>query len=858
MKVMLVNVLPEREVRIAIAELGEAREPSLLLDYYVENFAKRSTTGNVYKAKIAAVNEQLQAAFVDYGDIKQGLLTLNKISGRHTYRTRSRETQNETSITELVREGDDILVQVDKDPRGEKGASVTCFLQIQGQHIVLNARRTKLHISRMITGKERVRLERVLEQLEIPNNMGLVIRTSARDKTLEVIQEDLDECVSLMQLIEKAYEQSVAPRLLYEANNMVQEVLRDNLHSDIKKVFIDDLQVYNEVLTFVKNFMPDFTGEIQNYTDALPLFTKYRVENQTNIVFDRVVQLPSGGQIVLDPTEALLAIDVNSARSHYSSNFRELALKTNLEAAEAVFRQLRLRDIGGLIVIDFIDMYSEEDVKDLENLVDQLCTRDRGRTRWEALSQFGMMQLQRRRSKSSIYETEFDTCKYCGGHGIQRTIASVSHRILREIEARCHGRHITLIRTHITKNVADFITTQLRTHMVQIEMKSRAKLEFVLDQHRDDSTYTVEAFMHPKSAKPIQKRSYERGVPEGITSRSRKIIDRPEPMKEIQQAAVVRPEITRTAAKRAKVTPAHRQTKSTFMESLMRIVRFPVWITKRLFVVAPEQQKRNENQKGKKSQSRVSRSKSRKKEAASRKNFEKTSSTRNKAKRFNRNVATIETKIRDRHTQNVQAKSSNQASSQKKQKPNASKSHDRPQRIEAQVRQKPIELSKKSDTKRTPRNANNSKKKPDKFVQQDHPRQTKVAMAPEKNRIVSPKDTQTAPDLVTNLLNEPTTVPQRKEASETENVGEAKSPPAKTRKPHANFTDQIKISPIETDVPTSLVQKSDEINVPPTSKVNQDKSNGDPNLNEDAKKTRAGNDPRSESRINREISIIIS
>lgn len=856
MKVMLVNVLPEREVRIAIAELGEAREPSLLLDYYVENFAKRSTTGNVYKAKIAAVNEQLQAAFVDYGDVKQGLLTLNKINGKHTYRTRSRETQNETSITELVREGNDILVQVDKDPRGEKGASVTCFLQIQGQHIVLNARRTKLHISRMITGKERVRLERVLDQLEIPDNMGLVIRTSARDKTLEVIQEDLDECVALMQLIEKAYEQSVAPRLLYEANNMVQEVLRDNLHSDIKKVFIDDMQVYNEVLTFVKNFMPDFTGEIQNYTDALPLFTKYRVENQTNIVFDRVVQLPSGGQIVLDPTEALLAIDVNSARSHYSSNFRELALKTNLEAAEAVFRQLRLRDIGGLIVIDFIDMYSEEDIKNLENLVDQLCTRDRGRTRWEALSQFGMMQLQRRRSKSSIYETEFDTCKFCGGHGIQRTIASVSHRILREIEARCHGRHITLIRTHITKNVADFITTQLRTHMVQIEMKSRAKLEFILDQHRDDSTYTVEAFMHPKSAKPIQKRSYERGVPEGITSRNRKIIDRPEPVQEIQQAAVVRPEITRTAAKRSRVAVERRTTKSTFMESLMRIVRFPIWITKRLFVVAPEQQKRNVNQKNKKSRSRVTPTKSRKQEAASRNNSEKTSLTRNKAKKFNRNVATIENKIEDK--QNVQAKSSNQGSTQKKKKPHAAKAHDGPHRHDTQVHQKPKELRKKSTTKDSSRNSKKAKQKTDKLIQLDQPRRTKVAKSPEKKRNASPKDPQLTPNLDTKLANEPATVPPRKDDREAENVGEAKLPPVKARKSRANFTELIKISPIESDVSTSLTPKSAELSDLPTSKVQQDTSNGDPNRSDDTEKTRAGNDPRSESRKNREVSITVS
>ena len=856
MKVMLVNVLPEREVRIAIAELGEAREPSLLLDYYVENFAKRSTTGNVYKAKIAAVNEQLQAAFVDYGDVKQGLLTLNKINGKHTYRTRSRETQNETSITDLVREGNDILVQVDKDPRGEKGASVTCFLQIQGQHIVLNARRTKLHISRMITGKERVRLERVLDQLEIPDKMGLVIRTSARDKTLEVIQEDLDECVALMQLIEKAYEQSVAPRLLYEANNMVQEVLRDNLHSDIKKVFIDDMQVYNEVLTFVKNFMPDFTGEIKNYTDALPLFTKYRVENQTNIVFDRVVQLPSGGQIVLDPTEALLAIDVNSARSHYSSNFRELALKTNLEAAEAVFRQLRLRDIGGLIVIDFIDMYSEEDIKNLENLVDQLCTRDRGRTRWEALSQFGMMQLQRRRSKSSIYETEFDTCKFCGGHGMQRTIASVSHRILREIEARCHGRHITLIRTHITKNVADFITTQLRTHMVQIEMKSRAKLEFILDQHRDDSTYTVEAFMHPKSAKPIQKRSYERGVPEGITSRNRKIIDRPEPVQEIQQAAVVRPEITRTAAKRAKVAVERQTTKSTFMESLMRIVRFPIWITKRLFMVAPEQQKRNVNQKNKKSKPRVTPAKSRKQEAVSRNNSEKSSLTRNKAKKFNRNVATIEAKIKDK--QNVQAKASNQASSKQKKKPLTAKAHDGSHRHDTQVHQKPKELSQKATTKDSSRNSKKAKQKTDKLVQLDQPRRTKVAKAPEKKRSVSPKDPQITPNLDTKLTNEPVTVPPRKDVREAENVGETKLPPVKARKSRANFTDLIKISPIESDVSTSLTPKSAELSDLPTAKVQPDTSNGDPNRNDDSEKTRAGNDPRSESRKNREVSITVS
>ena len=866
MKVMLVNVLPEREVRIAIAKIGQGREPSILHDYYVENFARRSTTSNIYKAKVAAVNEQLQAAFIDYGDVKQGLLTLNKINGQHMFRTRNRNHENDTRISELLKEGDDILIQIDKDPRGDKGAAVTCFLQIQGQHVVLNAQRSKIQISRMITGAERIRVERLSQKLNLPNGMGVVIRTSARGKSQEVIQEDVDECVSLMKLIEQANQQSVAPRLLYEANNMVTEVLRDNLHSDIEKVFIDDMQIYREVLTFVKNFMPDFSGDIQNYTNDLPLFTKYRIENQTNIVFDRVLQLPSGGQIVLDPTEALLAIDVNSARSHYTDNFRELALKTNLEAAEMVFQQLRLRDIGGLIVIDFIDLYHDDDIKTLEDLVDKLCDLDRGRTRWEPLSQFGMMQLQRRRSKSSIYETDFEVCHFCGGHGYVRTIASVSHRIFREIEARCHGRHISLIRTHITKNVADFITTYLRSHITHIEMKSRAKLEFVLDQNRDDSTYTVEAFMHRKSKDPIQKRSYERGIPEGITNRNRKIIDRAKPASEIQQAAVVRPEVQRTAIT-PKPLPGRPQKKSTFMESLLKVLRFPVWITKRLFVVEAKSQQKRPKTKTKTKTKKPAVSKAR---TNQRKTTTKTkphtgsrkSTTKHKAFASDRNAASIESKLKS--NQKKQTKSQVPSGTKNKDKGKVAKATTKnPTKAEAPKRQKSKPRNKQpletkvppKDLQQTSQDSKNKRSKNKSRLGQGNKRKLAESSRKEQ-RVTEPQEVQksnvqfsmAAPSSTPDRL--PPTTPASTATNELP-IFQFQEQAIEKTKPKIKFDERIKISTVDSSKPDNQKVRFDsDITDPP--------SNGDPDSVKKPNKSRAGNDPRTESRNSGGSSIVVS
>ncbi len=554
MKVMLISVLPTRELRVAIVTTnGRSRDPSILEDFHVEKFDTRSIQGNIYKAKVEGVNDQLQAAFIDYGDVKQGLLPLNKIDSDYSRRS-ERETRNpNTRISTVLKTGDDILVQVEKDARHEKGATMTCQLQLHGQHVVLNTRKPGIKISRMIQGNSRYDLEAKLRQVNIPKNCGLVVRTSAMDKSLEELEVDIKECTEVLDLINRTYEQTESPRLLYEENNMVHSTLRDNLHSNIDTVYVDNADMYKNILGYVKTFMPDFNGKIKHYTDNLPMFTKYRVEAQTNKVFDRTVALPSGGQIAFDPTEALLAIDVNSARTRYNDNFRDMALNTNLEAADEIFRQIRLRDVGGLIVVDFIDLYGLDDIKQLERRVAHLCNQDRSRTRCEPLSSFGLMQLQRRRPRSSIYDTEFERCKSCGGHGYEQTISSVGHRIYREIEAKSHGKRTARIRIRVTPDVAKYLTTELRGFLSNVELKSQVKLEIIPDQVGENASYIVESFTNVYSKKPLKTESYDRGKPESGDARYKRASDRKTPAAGFQSAAVERPDFDRPKFKKNKV-----------------------------------------------------------------------------------------------------------------------------------------------------------------------------------------------------------------------------------------------------------------------------------------------------------------
>ena len=601
MKIMLISVLKSKEVRVAIVNSNGAQSAPILHDLHIEKFANRSSQGNIYKAKVVSINDQLQAAFVDFGDLKHGLLTLDKIHYKYGRRGSTEESSAPQKIAEVLKVNDDVLVQVERDARVDKGAALTGQIQLHGQHVVLNTNRPITRVSRQINREQRADIEEMLPKLKVPKACGLVIRTSARGRSESELQTDVQECADLLKLIQQAYADSSAPRLLYEANNLVNSVLRDNLHNNIERVILDDQGFYEDICSYVKSYMADFAGDIQLYQDEIPLFTKYRIEPSVSKVFDRTIDLPSGGQIVLDPTEALLTIDVNSAQFRFNDNFRDMVLNTNLEAADEIFNQLRLRDIGGLIVIDFIDLYDVQDIRKLEDLVARLCDLDRGRSKWEPISSFGLMELQRRRPRSSIYDTDFQRCDGCGGHGYRQTVESVGHRIFREIEARSHSKRIARIRARVTPAVAQYLTNDLRPHLSMVEMRSSAKLEIVPDQEGEDASFVVESFSTSYSKTPVKTKNFEHGIPENGKSKKGRV-NRETPAESIQTAAVQRPNVERSPPKRSKAKPNKDNAVFTsVLAGATRFLRFvptvPSYLYERLFLVETETNRSKESNK---------------------------------------------------------------------------------------------------------------------------------------------------------------------------------------------------------------------------------------------------------------------
>ena len=604
MKKILINVLPSREVRVAVISTGNSGGTATLHDLHIEQSNNRLIQGNVYKAKVSAVKDELDAAFVDYGEVKQGLLALSRVEPLPPSPKASGDAPTKTRISDYLKVGDDILVQVDKDPRADKGAALTTRIQLHGQHVVLTTNRPRTRISRMIVGTDREKMLETLSKIKLPKGAGLVARTSSAGKDMKTMQQDVNECVRLLELIEQAYKQSEAPRLLYEENNLVNTVLRENLHTSVEEILVDDANVYNDTVSYVRDFMPDFQGKILQYEDALPLFTKYKIEKQANRVFDREISLPSGGQIVLDPTEAFLAVDVNSARSKYKNNFNDMVLNTNLEAVDELFRQMCLRDIGGLIVVDFIDMNSEEDIKKVETRVERACQRDRYRTKCESISSFGLMQLQRRRTRSSIYDTAFETCTNCSGYGHIRTVSSIAHHIYRELETKCYDRKVTRIRSHVTPDVAAFLTNELRSHLSVLEIQSKTTIEIIPDLDDDNGTYVTHSYRSPYSNKPRHTESFEQGKPKSQAPERKRNGNRKTPADSIQEAAVSRADLgndvnrsrtnTRRSTNRRDNQSRKRTTQSKASTQLVEttaaaIRKFFMQIYKRLFSVAQVQ-----------------------------------------------------------------------------------------------------------------------------------------------------------------------------------------------------------------------------------------------------------------------------
>ena len=392
MKRMLINATQQEELRVALVD-GQR-----LYDLDIESGAREQKKANIYKGKITRVEPSLEAAFVDFGSERHGFLPLKEISREYFV---SNPGSGRPSIKDVIREGQEIIVQVDKEERGNKGAALTTLISLAGRYLVLMPNNPRAGgISRRIEGEERTQLREALAQLDIPSEMGVIVRTAGLGRNAEDLQADLDYLLRVWSSVKSATENRAAPFLVYQESNVTIRAIRDYLRQDIGEVLIDNPAVHKEALEFIAQVMPQYQNRVKLYQDEIPLLNRFQIESQIETAFQREVKLPSGGSIVIDPTEALVSIDINSARATRGGDIEETARNTNLEAAEEIARQLRLRDIGGLIVIDFIDMSANKNQRDVENRMREALQMDRARVQLGRISRFGLLEMSRQRLAS--------------------------------------------------------------------------------------------------------------------------------------------------------------------------------------------------------------------------------------------------------------------------------------------------------------------------------------------------------------------------------------------------------------------------------------------------------------------------
>jgi ribonuclease E len=471
MKRMLINATQPEELRVALVD-GQR-----LFDLDIENRTRVQKKANVYKGTITRVEPSLEAAFVDFGADRHGFLPLKEISKEYFYRNPSDVSGGRAKIKDLVKEGTQVIVQVEKEERGNKGAALTTFISLAGRYMVLMPNNPRAGgISRRIEGEERSELRDALSAINIPDAMGVIVRTAGVGRSSEELQWDLDYLLHLWNAIKQASEERKAPILILQESNVIIRAIRDYLRDDIDQVLIDSEESFNEAMHFVEQVMPHYKSKIRLYKDQVPLFNRYQIESQIESAFQREVQLPSGGSIVIDPTEALVSIDINSARATKGGDIEETALQTNLEAADEIARQLRLRDIGGLIVVDFIDMLAAKNQREVENRVRDAMEPDRARIQIGRISRFGLLEMSRQRLRPSLGETSAKVCPRCSGQGTIRDTNSLALSILRLVEEEANKEKTAEIRTIVPVNVASYLLNEKRTAIYDIEQRSGVRV----------------------------------------------------------------------------------------------------------------------------------------------------------------------------------------------------------------------------------------------------------------------------------------------------------------------------------------------------------------------------------------------
>ena len=495
MKRMLINATQEEELRVAMVD-GQK-----LIDLDIELSSRAQKKANIYKGKITRVEPSLDAAFVNYGAERHGFLPLKEIS--RIYFANDQESGSRVNIREVLKEGQDVLVQIEKEERGNKGAALTTFISLAGRFIVLMPNNPRAGgVSRRITGEDRDEIRDALRELEIPNGMGVIIRTAGVGRSNEELSWDLNYLMGIWESIIAAVDSTPGPALIFQDSNAIIRAIRDHLNSDIGEILIDAEKTFEDARDFMAHAMPHNQNKLKLYSDPSPLFTRFQIESQIESAFAHTVHLPSGGSIVIDHTEALVSIDINSARATKGSDIEATALATNLEAADEIARQFRLRDLGGLIVIDFIDMGPSRNQRDVENRLRDAVRPDRARVQIGRISRFGLLEMSRQRLRPSLGESNHQVCPRCNGIGNVRSVESLSLSILRLVGEEARKDQTANVIAQLPIDVAIYLLNEKRDWILQIEQRDKIQVILVANPEYETPNYSIRRIRQDQTMLP--------------------------------------------------------------------------------------------------------------------------------------------------------------------------------------------------------------------------------------------------------------------------------------------------------------------------------------------------------------------
>src|SRR3954452_21063655 len=488
MKRMLINATQAEERRLAIVD-GQK-----LLDYEIEIEGREQRKGNIYKAVVTRVEPSLEACFVDYGEDRHGFLPFKEISKNYF---RDGTDARTARIQDAIKEGDQLLVQVEKEERGNKGAALTTYISLAGRYLVLMPNNPRGGgVSRRIEGEDRAELRDIMSQLDIPQGMSIIARTAGIGRSEEELQWDLNYLLQLWRAIEDASNSQSGAFLIYQESSLVIRAIRDYFHQEIGEILIDTENIYEQACQFMSHVMPANVGRVKLYRDDVPLFSRFQIEHQIETAYSRQVTLPSGGAIVIDHTEALVSVDVSSARTTRAGAIEETAVDTTVEAADEVARQRRLRDLGGLIVIDFIDMESAKNQREVETRLKDALRYDRARVQLGKISRFGLMELSRQRLRPALAESAYIPCPRCHGIGHIRVTESSALHILRILQEEAMKENTAQIVAQVPVDVATFLLNEKRAEVLTIETRFKVNVLLVPNRHLETPNYSVARMRH--------------------------------------------------------------------------------------------------------------------------------------------------------------------------------------------------------------------------------------------------------------------------------------------------------------------------------------------------------------------------